>query len=557
MEEESLSSSRVATTPHGIGRRSRYGCLMCKRRKKRCDQSRPRCAACVRLNLTCQYSDPSIQKHGNMGRPPRRGHQSVLHTSVWNSAGGERELELPLHFTDFSLRSNPEELTSGVSAPSLSVPLPAASSPVMPSLPFDSFFSPACILGEINSSHPSDIANLLGDEDLDPPLGVANEPTPSTCMLQSAYPNLDLEGIELFEYFRDYQSAMATVSPVNYFRTVFLAISLRCSSTLYALIGWAAWHRGDEDIGRKYFALAAERMELREPMLKEEVLASLLCMASGKICCGDVSDWRQYMRWAAEVIQKQGGLASFLESKSVRWLLKNFAYHEILASSSLECPMLFSSQDFAFIFSQETEKFPDTLCACCEDLFVELVAINELARDAKHQDELELHNEVGEWSPITARAKAIERKILACRPDTELLANLSITDLRLQVVLFEVFQKVAILHLYQCIFHVCSRSPLIRKSARELNVLLPQLLCSQVEGAILFPLFITGAASWCSQQRKSVSEMLDGLSKRVRARNVTQVKSLLEEVWSLDHDGTRCVDWNELAQNKGVVLSFA
>lgn len=119
------------------------------------------------------------------------------------------------------------------------------------------------------------------------------------------------------------------------------------------------------------------------------------------------------------------------------------------------------------------------------------------------------------------------------------------------------FQKVAILHLYQCIFRVCSRSPLIRKSARELNVLLPQLLCRQVEGAISFLFFITGAASWCSQQRKSVSEMLDGLSKRVRARNVTQVKSLLEEVWSLDHDGTRCVDWNELAQNKGVVLSFA
>lgn len=406
MEEESLSSSRVATTPHGIGRRSRYECLMCKRRKKQCDQSRPRCAACVRLNLTCQYSDPSIQKHGNMGRPLRRGHQSVLHNSVWNPAGGERELELPLHFTDFSLRSNPEELTSGISAPSLSVPLPGASSPVMPSLPLDSFLSSACILGEIDSSQPSDVANLLGDEDLNPPLGVVNEPILPTCMLQNAYPNLDSEGIELFEYFRDYQSAMATVSPVNYFRTVFLAISLRCSSTLYALIGWAAWHRGDEDIGRKYFALATERMELREPMLKKEVLASLLCMASGKICCGDVSDW-QYMRWAAEVIQKQGGLASFLESKSVRWLLKYFAYHEILASSSLECPMIFSSQDFVFIFSQETEKFPDTLCVCCEDLFVELVAINELARDAKHQDKLELRNEVGEWSPITARAKAI------------------------------------------------------------------------------------------------------------------------------------------------------
>ncbi|CAG8088823.1 unnamed protein product [Penicillium olsonii] len=41
--------------------RSRGGCLRCKSRKKKCDESHPRCSDCRRLNLTCQWPASATQ----------------------------------------------------------------------------------------------------------------------------------------------------------------------------------------------------------------------------------------------------------------------------------------------------------------------------------------------------------------------------------------------------------------------------------------------------------------------------------------------------------------
>lgn len=38
--------------------RTRKGCLTCRNRRKRCDEGRPACTACVRLNLKCTYGSP-------------------------------------------------------------------------------------------------------------------------------------------------------------------------------------------------------------------------------------------------------------------------------------------------------------------------------------------------------------------------------------------------------------------------------------------------------------------------------------------------------------------
>lgn len=41
-----------------IKRRSRMGCLTCRRRKKRCDENRPLCEECKRLRLNCCWPEP-------------------------------------------------------------------------------------------------------------------------------------------------------------------------------------------------------------------------------------------------------------------------------------------------------------------------------------------------------------------------------------------------------------------------------------------------------------------------------------------------------------------
>jgi hypothetical protein len=42
-----------------MGARSRSGCLSCRRRKKKCDETKPICAACLRNALSCVWPDTS------------------------------------------------------------------------------------------------------------------------------------------------------------------------------------------------------------------------------------------------------------------------------------------------------------------------------------------------------------------------------------------------------------------------------------------------------------------------------------------------------------------
>lgn len=54
------NQSRVAaSTMHRRGhKKSRNGCLECKRRHMKCDETRPQCANCTTVHRACQYLEP-------------------------------------------------------------------------------------------------------------------------------------------------------------------------------------------------------------------------------------------------------------------------------------------------------------------------------------------------------------------------------------------------------------------------------------------------------------------------------------------------------------------
>lgn len=73
--------SSQSPLPRGAGqhrlhsRRSHNGCLTCKRRKVRCNEQRPQCYHCQRLNLECEWKHagpqrPSPPKRAGAGDPP-------------------------------------------------------------------------------------------------------------------------------------------------------------------------------------------------------------------------------------------------------------------------------------------------------------------------------------------------------------------------------------------------------------------------------------------------------------------------------------------------------
>lgn len=73
--------SRGASHHRAHPQRSRNGCLVCKKRKVRCNEQRPQCYHCQRLNLECVWKDTAQQRppqtNAQVGSPPVIGAASL------------------------------------------------------------------------------------------------------------------------------------------------------------------------------------------------------------------------------------------------------------------------------------------------------------------------------------------------------------------------------------------------------------------------------------------------------------------------------------------------
>ena len=62
----------VDSGPHGVPRPKRIACVICRKRKLRCDGGKPSCGTCARLAHDCSY-DEVRRKSG-----PKRGYVKQL-----------------------------------------------------------------------------------------------------------------------------------------------------------------------------------------------------------------------------------------------------------------------------------------------------------------------------------------------------------------------------------------------------------------------------------------------------------------------------------------------
>lgn len=312
---------------HSLKRaRTRSGCYTCRRRKKRCDESHPICGACERLGIECNFPSPgreninsrhSVRK-STSDRPKTEPTNMKLlpNISLQQLPGSVTAPELNNKtLPGFVLGLNCELKNSIINPYAMSQEASPSSDPLDP---FD--------LLEINAqdenTHQTASAQQARDEETEyntsgfpsnAPLDQKKSDdltdsisyAPSTKELTERYPDLSEKGILLFEYFRDKQSLLMSVSPLNYFRSVYLVFALRCKAVLYALLAWAGFHAGLNDQGNEFFEKATSLVLNKESskLAKEELLASILILAAAKIFSGDIKYWHDYMRWAAAVIQ--------------------------------------------------------------------------------------------------------------------------------------------------------------------------------------------------------------------------------------------------------------
>ncbi|KAI5460840.1 hypothetical protein BGZ63DRAFT_473155 [Mariannaea sp. PMI_226] len=79
--------------------KSRNGCIQCKRRKVKCQETQPGCANCRRLGLVCEYPVPQT--------PTRRDATSPAPTTALQSTGGQFTMEDLQFFRHFLFHAYP------------------------------------------------------------------------------------------------------------------------------------------------------------------------------------------------------------------------------------------------------------------------------------------------------------------------------------------------------------------------------------------------------------------------------------------------------------------
>ena len=83
-----MRESENSPSASAVGRRSRSGCLECRKRRKKCDEGHPLCAACLERGAECIY--------------PRRGHTSTALMPIKPATEPGSQILASLSLTDTS-----------------------------------------------------------------------------------------------------------------------------------------------------------------------------------------------------------------------------------------------------------------------------------------------------------------------------------------------------------------------------------------------------------------------------------------------------------------------
>lgn len=379
--------------------------------------------------------------------------------------------------------------------------------------------------------------------------------------------HLDSFGIEMFNYYRTSLADMICVSGggFNSFVDVFIPMAEQDPAVLYAMVAYGSFHNNmgkQENAGMKYLNKALEIVRQDLPKGNLTTLACILLLVTAEICRGDMIHWDKHLEAAAAVIKMNGGLKNFFGDRTKRWLASNFFYHEILGASRHSRKTHFKAIEYDQLMRNDIGVH--SLIGCCKSIFHLMAQLSDLAVEAqgiyekfmRKDDASGLHQSV-EIRDLLKRARSLEDQIDQCKPDPVDIVSLSPQDQEEQLTLFDTFQLTAKLQLQQSVLRQNAASLNMQVLASELVESLDVVLNTKVEGLLVLPIFMASIMAVLPSARMAMLDRFEAFYKRNLARNILRARNLAEQVWDLDCNGTKYVNWPLLIQSQGMDICFA
>jgi hypothetical protein len=290
--------------------------------------------------------------------------------------------------------------------------------------------------------------------------------------------------------------------------------------------------------------------------------ATSLVLMTSEVCLGCHTEWYRHLIGVKHIIMSSRtggpqlqGTEALKQSSEGQWILRNFAYHDILGSVTLGMRPLIESD-----YLQGITDVVDTYLGVASGILVFISDISCLEQWSLIQDYMS-RNAPDESQPNCFNS--IERGLKAwiCRPGTTpVLASLAYA-----------YRSSALIYLYRQTLRGLSlldlpknrrqdlRSGLWSKVQTEVLTVLQHTAripsTGIVESAILFPLFIAGGETTDHAHMDMIYKRLNEMLGKRQFKNIQQAMEALKEVWEqrkARQDGSDdCdVDWQDFVNRQ-------
>lgn len=281
----------------------------------------------------------------------------------------------------------------------------------------------------------------------------------------------------------------------------------------------------------------------------ETALASCLLLSASEAILGLRTGWSEHLAGARSVIMSARrvdcrGPEAFRGSAEGEWLLRNFAYHDILGSVTSGRPALIPGE-----YLEGLGGTVDSYLGVHSQLLVYISQISALQSSGNMIEPDEPCSDGKQSTDRTAACYQIEQKLRSWRPKS--------SDPVLEATAYA-YKSAALIYLYQRMLQI---HPMPGTSdsmvSGEVQVILENIAKipedAHPDGILLFPLFMAGGESTSLQDMDVIRSRLRSIDTIRGFRNVLRACEVLEEVWRTRTTATGCnsVDWKDILHSQG------
>ncbi|KAL7941485.1 fungal-specific transcription factor domain-containing protein [Trichoderma barbatum] len=385
-------------------------------------------------------------------------------------------------------------------------------------------------------------------------------------------------------YVQIFNTMLTTNLENNGFLSVLLPMAIEEKALLDMLIAWSSSHLSLCDDTYRIKALEHRSTALQSftaSLLKNESpevsLACCLVFCSMSAVLGDTAEWRNHLVGAAHIIRHTwlsspygGSLAN--SPYEVRWLLRNFAYHDILMSVTLDHEPLIPGRYWIPQPVNELDSYvglasePLSMISKVSSLNGDIIRQMEISSPCSESDSTSsspyetCESPSSQTGHFISRAYMIESELKEWRcpeSNVEYLVNLA-----------EAYRSAALVHLYRVMRRriLGTSTELEGKISSQVTSIVFHLekmpLGCLPECTSLFPLFMAGGETRSKPTMQFVRERLQHIATYRHFQNAASALSVLEELW-LQHTSitgpmsSHLLDWLDIIQRRHWELALS